>query len=100
MENLQTRYRRTPNIVSREIAGEQILVPIRKKTADMGEIFILNETGARIWNLLDGQHTLADIRDALAQEYDVAHNVVTEDVLEIVARLQGLGMVQAVADGM
>ena len=59
MPNLTDTYQQDPSIVSREIAGEVILVPIRNNVGDLESIYTLNETAARIWALLDGDHTLA-----------------------------------------
>ena len=54
MDYLERRYAKDPNMVFRDIEGEMILVPIRRRTADLESIYTLNETGARIWELLDG----------------------------------------------
>lgn len=88
------RFERDPNVVTREIAGERILVPIRKQAADMAAIYVLNETGARIWNLLDGQRSLADIEEILVEEYSVESDVVRADIGEIVDQLRELGMLR------
>jgi hypothetical protein len=93
---IAARYERDPEVVSREIAGEQILVPIKKKAADMAAIYVLNETGARIWDLVDGQRSLAEIRDHLVQEYDVEPDVAGADLEEMVGQLQEMGMLRAV----
>lgn len=90
------RYERDPDVVSREIAGEQILVPIKKKAADMAAIYVLNETGARIWELVDGQRPLAEIRDHLVQEYDVEPDAAGADLAEMVGQLEELGMLRVV----
>jgi hypothetical protein len=37
----------------------------------MASIYVLNETGARVWELVDVRRSLADITDILRQEYDV-----------------------------
>ena len=42
------------SIVSRRIADEVILVPIRKKLGEVECLYTLNEAGARIWKLIDG----------------------------------------------
>lgn len=97
---LEARYQKDPNVVSREIAGEQILVPIRKQAADMAAIYVLNETGARIWRLVDGRRSLADIGDVLAQEYNVRPETVETDLLEIIGQLEELGMLRAVEHAM
>lgn len=60
----------------------------------MAAIYVLNETGARIWNLLDGQRSLADIREILVQEYSVEAETVQADIVEIVDRLRELGMLR------
>ena len=88
------RYERDPNVVTREIAGERILVPIRKQAADMAAIYVLNETGARIWNLLDGQRSLADIGEILVREYSVDSHTVLADIVEIIDQLRDLGMLR------
>lgn len=101
MSDLQeARYERDPNVVTREIAGERILVPIRKQVADMAAIYVLNETAARIWNLLDGQRSVADIGGILEQEYSVESDTVQADVVEIVEELRQLGMLRAVTHAM
>ena len=94
---LEIRYERDPNVVSREIAGEQILVPIRKRAVDMAALYVLNETGARIWSLLDGQRSLADVRDLLVEEYDVKPEAAEGDLLEIVGQLQEIGVLKPIA---
>ncbi len=97
---LDARYEKEPNVVSREIAGEQILVPVRKKTADMASIFVLNETGARIWRLLDGQHTLGEIGEILALEYEVEPETARADIARVVDELCELGMLRLVDSAM
>ena len=48
-------YKKNPNIVSRMIADECILVPIRHDVENLGSIYTLNEVGAFIWNSIDGK---------------------------------------------
>ncbi len=84
---LDNRYCHDPNIIDREIAGEVILVPIRNNVGDLESIYTLNETGARIWALLDSEHTLADVRDAIVAEFDVETEEAEADLLEIVEQL-------------
>lgn len=95
-----TRYQKDPNVVYREVAGERILVPIRKQTADMASIYVLNETGARIWDLIDGQRSLAEIQDILVQEYDVEPQVAADDLAELVEQLGEMGIVRVADHGL
>ncbi len=83
MPNLTDTYQQDPSIVSREIAGEVILVPIRNNVGDLESIYTLNETAARIWALLDGEHTLADVRDAIVAEFEVEADEAEADLMEL-----------------
>ena len=90
------RYQRNPSVVYREIAGEAILVPIHRQVTDMQSIYTMNSVGAAIWNLLDGERTLVEIRDALLVEYDVRPEDLAEDLDEFIAQLVSVGAVRAV----
>jgi hypothetical protein len=91
---LETRYKKDPSIVFRRIADEVILVPVRRRAADMESVFTLNDTAAAIWELVDGERSLCDIRDAIVQEYDVTEEEAEADLL---AFLQELRQIDAVA---
>ncbi len=86
-------FYKDPAIVARQIAGEMILVPIRQNVGDLESIYLLNETALFAWQLLDGAHTLADIRDQVAQEYQVDELHAGQDLLELIADLERVGAV-------
>ncbi len=74
--------RRNPAVVSRTLGVEAVLVFAQK-----GQVKILNETGAAIWDLADGSRTLAQIVEAIAGIYDVEPAQAEEDVLDFVREL-------------
>ena len=92
--SLDACYRHDPNIVDRNIAGEVILVPIRNNVGDLESIYTLNETAARIWELLDGERTLSEVCDAIVAEFEVATAGAEADLLELVEQLQSVQAVQ------
>jgi len=96
MDYLEGRYQKDPNIVFRAIAGEMILVPIRRRTANLESIYTLNETAGQIWELMDGQRTLGEIRDTIVQEYDVTPKEAEADLAELVAYLEQIQAVEKV----
>jgi hypothetical protein len=85
---LKRRYEKETSNVSRKIAGEFILVPLRSKTSEIGSLYSLNEVGARIWELIDGKMTVQEIGELLLQEYDVSAAEVEKDVVEVVQQLE------------
>ena len=94
---LDATYARDPNFVSRRIADEVIVLPIRKNLGDLESIYTLNEVGARIWELLDGRRTLREIRDVIVGEYQVTDQEATVDLETFVEHLTAIGALAAPA---
>ena len=86
-------YRVDPDVVTRDILGDLILVPVRRNVADLQSIFRLNETAGSIWKMLDGRRTLEEIRAGLVEAYAVDEAQVGQDLLETVAKLEKAGVI-------
>ncbi len=80
-------YTHSKNIVSRKIAGEVILVPIRTRIADMNYLYTLNPTAARIWQLLDGQTSLEAVSAAICQDFAIDPQTARTDLEEVIQEL-------------
>ncbi len=94
MENLQClqkRFVKDPSMVFREIAGECLLVPIRQQAADLESIYVLNEVGGRIWELIDGKRTVAGIKDVIVSEFEVNPEEAERDLVEFLTQLSEIG---------
>ena len=89
-------YRRSGNIVCRNIGGDLILVPISREAEDRACFYTLNSVGARIWELLDDQRTVGDIAGVIVEEYEVDVEKVAKDTLRFISRLEEMGMVTLV----
>jgi hypothetical protein len=61
---------------------------------DSGNYFSLTDVGARIWELCDGRHTLDEIVEALAAEYDAPLEVIEADMRELVDELTAEGLLE------
>lgn len=86
-ESWERVLKKRDEVVSREIAGETILVPIRGKLVDMERIFSVNPVGAHVWQQLDGRRSLAEIRDSVLDTFDVEKDQADVDIQEFVAEL-------------
>lgn len=75
------------NIVTRKTGNEYVLVPVTSNIADMNRVFTLNETGAFIWEKIDGEKNLKEIIEALIKEYDISEEKAQSDVMEFVENL-------------
>lgn len=90
---------RTPSdIVSRLIAGERLLVPVRHGAAQMDYLFTINEAGGAILDLLDGRRAAPEIARILCREFDVAEEQARADVLEFLGALYDAGLARPEAE--
>jgi len=86
---------RNQDIVSRKIAGELFLVPVKGKLADMEKIFTLTAVAEFIWDRLDGQRSLDDIRNDVVARFDVKEEQADSDIREFIAELVEAGLICA-----
>ena len=75
-------------LIKREIAGDTILVPVGKTVLDSNGLFVLNELGAFIWDLLPNAEDEETICKAILAEYEVSAEEATKDVAEFMAMLR------------
>ena len=54
----------------------------------------VNESAARIWELCDGNHTLEQIVDNLADIYDAQRSKIDDDAREFLALLEQHGLIE------
>jgi len=81
MDSLSKCFARKDACVSREIAGETLIVPVRNHGGDVNAIYTVNELGSMIWNLVDGQTNVGQIVKAICDTYDVSPGKAAEDAV-------------------
>ena len=65
MTDLKSVFSHSPDIVTRKTGNEYVLVPVANNIADMNSVYTLNETGAFIWELIDGKRNIEEIINSL-----------------------------------
>lgn len=92
------RYQRTEEFVARTIAGETVLVPIRRQIGDLESIYTLNEVATFIWERLAEPSTVAEIALALEEAFTGDPAEMRRDLGEFLTELLDLGAIRP-ADG-
>lgn len=87
-------FKKNADIVSRKIAGELFLVPIKGKLADMQRIFSLNPLAELIWQGLNMQKNLNDIRSSIIEKFEVTEEDADSDLREFIAELLKAGLIK------
>ena len=79
-----------PETVIRRVGGGAVLVNLWT-----GHVFELNETAARVWELLVGGVSRSELVRALLEEYDGDAAAVGRDVDELLALLSERGLLES-----
>ncbi|MEJ2697014.1 MAG: PqqD family protein [Candidatus Sulfobium sp.] len=92
---MDTIFKKSENVVFRKIQDEYILVPIVASAADVDSIFNLNETGAAVWERIDGVKKLSDIIEDIKAEYEGERKEIEDDVMAFVGRMVEEKLIEA-----
>ena len=92
-------YQRQERIVTRQIAGETLLVPIYDEAVDIRHLFSFNPVAAHIWNALDGSTPLADVILSVQEHFEVAPEQAEQDALTFVDELLSAKLITTRRDG-
>ena len=84
MADLKSIPTQSKSIVTRKTGNEYVLVPITNNIADMTSVYTLNETGAFIWEQIDGKRNVEEIISALISEYDIDYKSAETDVFSFI----------------
>lgn len=87
MIDLNSVVSQSPSIVTRKTGQEYVLVPIANNIADMNSVYTLNETGAFIWEQIDGKKSVMDLIEALIAEYEIDKETAARDVLTFIEEM-------------
>lgn len=90
-------FARSSRIVSRRVAGDHLLVPLASRGVEIDSIFNLNETGAFLWESLDGSATVSDLARRVESRFDVRADAAERDAFAFFALLLGVGAVERAA---
>jgi hypothetical protein len=84
MADLKSVFSHSPGIVTRKTGDEYVLIPVANNIADMNSVYTLNETGAFIWELIDGKRNVEVIINAVTKEYDINYDSASKDVFSFI----------------
>lgn len=88
------RVRRSSNVVSRIVADEAIVVPIRRGAADLDSIYTFNESGTKLWSMIENGLDAAALASYLQAEYGLSQTEALVDAEAFVKDLTQEGLVE------
>jgi hypothetical protein len=88
------RHIRNTAIVSRDVAGETIVVPICRGAGDLESVYMFNPLGRELWLLLAEGRTGEELAKWVTARYQVEAEQAFADVHEYLAELREIGLIR------
>ena len=89
-------YIRSDAVVSRLIAGETLIVPVRKGVGDLASIYSLNEVASSIWQTIARPRSKDEIVQIIQQDFEGERQQVEHDVEVFLAEMSTAGLISTV----
>ena len=88
---------RSPQLVTRAIVDETVLLPVRRGAVEMDVLYVLNATAAFIWERMDGRRTDRELIDLLQDQFAIDRSTAEADVREFLDGLERAGLASRAA---
>lgn len=85
---------KSQGLVTRTIADETVVVPVRGRLAQLQNIHVLTPVGAHLWAQIDGTKDLGTLHASILAAYEVDAEQAREDLLEFLHSLLAAGLVE------
>ncbi len=90
-------YVRSDSVVSRVIAGETLIIPVRKGVGDLASIYSLNQVASSIWQAIAGPRSKEEIVQVIDREFSSGdRGQIENDVEAFLDEMRFAGLVNAV----
>src|SRR5579863_4745930 len=93
MHTSAVRFLRSSKAVSREIAGEAVVIPICRGVGDMEAVYTFNSLGSEPWKLLEESCTEEELVAWVVANYEVTAGEARSDVASFLDDLCQVGLV-------
>lgn len=80
-------------LIKRNIAGDCILVPVGDTVLSTSGMFILNEVGAFIWDLLPAVSSEQEILEHILKEFDVNAEQAKADISDFMQQIKNMDII-------
>ena len=95
--NVEARFVRNRDVVSRQIEGELIIVPIRRGIGDLNSLYTLNPVGSLLWEFMAEDHTIPEMVQRVCGEFEVSVAQAQQDIETFLNSMVEEKLIQAAA---
>jgi hypothetical protein len=82
--------RKNPDMVTRVIENETILLPIYKSSDEINCIYTLNKVASEVWNLINGKRNPQQIKKLILERFDATPEEVDKEMAQFLKDLKDI----------
>jgi len=90
----EARIRHNRNVVSRVVADEAIVVPIRRGAGDLDSIYTFNGSGTKLWEMIQAGRSVQELAAHLHSEYGIPLQQAVADAEAFLRELADEGLTE------
>jgi hypothetical protein len=91
--DLEAPFRRQEHVVAQTMGDDLLLVPTAGGVADLRGIYVVNGTGAWVWQQLQTSKTVSALALQMCEEFEVGKEEAKRDVGDLLELLRQQGLV-------
>jgi|GEM_PF-6882284 hypothetical protein len=93
-----SRYTLSPDVVTRNVAGELVIVPVKAGAAELDSLFTLNQVATFVWQYLveNGGAEESAIVEALLENFETDKDTAERDLRQFSDELKTAGLIEIV----
>jgi hypothetical protein len=93
-----SRFVRNREVVTRQIQGELVIVPIRSGVGDLNSLYTLNQVGSVLWDFMNEGHTIEEMVSRVCDEFEVSSSQAQGDIQNFLGAMLQEKLVQPLAE--
>jgi len=80
--------RKNPDMVTRVIDDETIILPIYKTSDEINCIYTLDKAASYVWSLIDGKRSLVALKKRILEKFDATQEEVDKQMQKVLKDLK------------
>lgn len=93
-QSIGGRVRSSSNVVSRVVAEEALVVPIRGGVGDLDSIYTFNDAGTKLWTMIESGQNVTDLARYLQDSYGIDETQAKSDAESFLRELAAEGLIE------
>jgi hypothetical protein len=93
-QNAGVSVRQVRRLVSRVWGDEAMVVPIMPGKGGSESVYTFNESGTKLWSMIEDGRKIAELADYLCLEYGLSSEQAAADAAQFVAELTQEGLIE------